>query len=205
MGYKPTKDIETTEIGGITRGLKKLFGKGDPVKQRRKAVERVERENVGKLLNVNAQKESNLLTSNTVSDTLSRNRQTLFGNLSTNVLAAKNGVKIFHQKRGKQEHNVIPDGALHARRHNLPEDISEQVTDKGIPVITYDKEGGVTQHAEIEKNEIIFHKQVTEKLEELLNKYNEGDESAAIDAGKLLTYEILENTIDNTGLLNNVN
>ncbi len=105
--------------------------------------------------------------------------------------------------------NVIPDGALHARKHTLPEDISEQVTDKGIPVVTYDEGGEITQHAEIEKNEIIFNKETTTTLEELFKQYNETESEEekallAIEAGKFLTSEILENTDDRTGLLNEV-
>ena len=95
--------------------------------------------------------------------------------------------------------NVIPDGALHARKNNLT-DIHKDlaaVTSKGIPVIS--SEGGkIVQHAEIEKNEIILTLEVTKKLEELMKKDN--DESA-IEAGKLLVYEILHNTVDNTGLI----
>ena len=52
--------------------------------------------------------------------------------------------------------NVIPEGALHARKHDLPDDIAEQVTDKGIPVVTFEDGGEITQHAEIESSEIIF-------------------------------------------------
>lgn len=97
--------------------------------------------------------------------------------------------------------NVIPEGALHARKHNLPEEIASEVTNKGIPVITIDEEGEITQHAEIEHSEIIFHLEATQKLEELNERYKQGDENAAIEAGKLLTYEILENTEDNVGML----
>ena len=59
----------------------------------------------------------------------------------------------------------------------------------------------ITQQAEIEKEEIIFHKEVTLKLEEL---YKLGTDEAAIEAGKILTHEILHNTIDNTNILNTV-
>jgi hypothetical protein len=96
--------------------------------------------------------------------------------------------------------NVIPDGALHAHKHHL-EDISpeyEQVTSKGIPVVTEEEGGKLKQHAEIERNEIIFRLEVTKKLEELMK---DGSDEAAIKAGKLLTHEIINNTIDNTGLM----
>lgn len=96
--------------------------------------------------------------------------------------------------------NVIPDGALHAHKHHL-EDISpeyEQVTSKGIPVVTEEEGGKLKQHAEIERNEIIFRLEVTKKLEELMK---DGSDDAAIEAGKLLAHEIINNTIDNTGLM----
>lgn len=96
--------------------------------------------------------------------------------------------------------NVIPDGALHAHRHHL-EDISpeyEQVTSKGIPVVTEEEGGKLKQHAEIERNEIIFRLEVTKKLEELMK---DGSDDAAIEAGKLLAHEIINNTVDNTGLM----
>lgn len=96
--------------------------------------------------------------------------------------------------------NVIPDGALHAHKHHL-EDISpeyEQVTSKGIPVVTEEEGGKLKQHAEIERDEIIFRLEVTKKLEELMK---DGSDDAAIEAGKLLAHEIINNTVDNTGLM----
>lgn len=96
--------------------------------------------------------------------------------------------------------NVIPDGALHAHKHHL-EDISpeyEQVTSKGIPVVTEEEGSKLKQHAEIERNEIIFRLEVTKKLEELMK---DGSDDAAIEAGKLLAHEIINNTVDNTGLM----
>lgn len=97
--------------------------------------------------------------------------------------------------------NVIPEGALHARKNNMEMD---NITKKGIPVV--DKEG--EQQAEIERNEVILRLEVTQKLEELSKIYyseessEEEKEQAALDAGKLLSDEILYNTQDNTGLLN---
>lgn len=88
--------------------------------------------------------------------------------------------------------NIIPEGALHARKHNMEN--AENLTKKGIPVI--DNEG--EQQAEIEKNEIIFTLEVTKKLEELMK---DGSDEAAIEAGKLLVKEILFNTEDRTGLI----
>lgn len=105
--------------------------------------------------------------------------------------------------------NVIPDGALHARKHDLPDEIKDQVTNKGIPVISYDEGGDITQHAEIEVNEIIFSIDTTKQLEEFHKKYNdaESDEEKmkiAIECGKFLASEILENTDDRTGLIDTI-
>lgn len=99
--------------------------------------------------------------------------------------------------------NVIPDGALHAHKHHL-EDVDgkfEEVTTKGIPVITEEKGGDIKQHAEVEREEIIFNLDVTKQLEKLMQ---DGSDEAAIEAGKLLVHEILENTVDNIGLLKTV-
>ncbi len=96
--------------------------------------------------------------------------------------------------------NVIPDGALHARKHNMD---MEGITKKGIPVI--DNEG--KQQCEIEKEEIILRLELTEKLEELQKKYSDYEYSKkekdeiALEAGKLLVQEILYNTQDNTNNL----
>ena len=97
--------------------------------------------------------------------------------------------------------NVIPEGALHAHKHHMEN--AEDLTKKGIPVV--DNKG--EQQAEIERNEIIFSLEVTKQLEDLHKRYQgytntqkEKDE-LAIEAGKLLVYEILYNTEDRTGLI----
>lgn len=99
--------------------------------------------------------------------------------------------------------NVIPDGALHARKHNMDLD---GITKKGIPVVS-EKDGEIEQQAEIEKEEIIFRLEVTQKLEELEKKFysdestQEEKDECALEAGKLLVNEILYNTQDNTNNL----
>lgn len=100
--------------------------------------------------------------------------------------------------------NVIPDGALHARRHNMNLD---GITEKGIPVVSEKDNGKIEQQAEIEKEEVIFRLEVTQKLEELEKKYYSEEASQkekdeyALEAGKLITEELLHNTKDNAGLL----
>ena len=106
-------------------------------------------------------------------------------------------------KQGGQM-SVIPEGALHARKNNM-EGAGEDFTSKGIPVV--DNEG--EQQAEIERNEIIFSKDVTDKIEELYKKYNEEESNSkkdeiAIKMGKIITCEIVKNTDDKTGLIQDV-
>lgn len=96
--------------------------------------------------------------------------------------------------------NILPEGALHARKNNLAElnpDL-EDATKKGIPVMA--AEGGEIkdQVAEIEHSEIIFRLDVTKRLEELRK---DGSEEAMIEAGKLIAEELIENTQDNVGMI----
>lgn len=150
----------------------------------------------------------------------------------TNTLSAKNGAKIKEVKRLSSLYskrliskellkegttvefknggsiNVIPEGALHARKNNLTEinPELEGITKKGIPVISKEEGGEMIQHAEIERSEIIFNLETTKKLESLREQYNKSEDKTekdnlAIEAGKLLAQQIMENTIDNTGEL----
>ena len=97
--------------------------------------------------------------------------------------------------------NVIPEGALHARKHHMEHD--SDITKKGIPVV--DNKG--EQQAEVEVNEIIFSLEVTKKLEELHDIYRKEEstqkekDEAARQAGEFLVYQILHNTLDKTGLI----
>lgn len=115
----------------------------------------------------------------------------------------KDSNRYFYRKKTQKfkdggKMNVVPEGALHARLNHMDVD---HITKKGIPVITKENGGDIVQHAEIERNEIIFTKEVTKQLEDL---YKDGSEEAAIKAGKLLAIEIIENTQDNTGLLKEI-
>lgn len=106
-------------------------------------------------------------------------------------------------KQGGQM-SVIPEGALHAHKNHM-EGAGEDFTAKGIPVV--DNKG--EQQAEIERNEIIFRKEVTDKIEKLFKKYKEEDskdkkDSIAIEMGKILTCEITKHTEDRTGLIEEV-
>lgn len=100
-----------------------------------------------------------------------------------------------------EQKNLIPEGALHKNKHHMED--AEDLTKKGIPVVDDEH----NQQAEIEKEEIIFTKEVTTKLEELYHEfYNEETtqkrkDELAIEAGKLLTKEIMLNTDDRAGLI----
>lgn len=94
--------------------------------------------------------------------------------------------------------NVIPEGALHKELNHMEEynkELDKVITDKGIAVITTDKDGKVEQVAEIEKEEIVFRLELTKKIEEL---WHNGSQEAMLKAGKLLVKEIMGNTDDNT-------
>ena len=184
--------------------------------------------------NVLQEGKDDLLAANNVQqqqmrDTLSKNGDDW---MYTNTLSAKNGAKIKEIKRLSSLYNkrliskeplkegttvefknggsinVIPEGALHARKNNLTEinPELEGITKKGIPVISKEEGGEMIQHAEIERSEIIFNLETTKKLESLREQYNKSEDKTekdnlAIEAGKLLAQQIMENTIDNTGEL----
>ena len=94
--------------------------------------------------------------------------------------------------------NVIPEGALHKELNHMEEhneELDKVITDKGIAVVTTDKDGKIEQVAEIEKEEIVFRLELTKKIEEL---WHNGSQEAMLKAGKLLVKEIMGNTDDNT-------
>ena len=97
--------------------------------------------------------------------------------------------------------NVIPEGALHKELNHMEEhneELDKVITDKGIAVVTTDKDGKIEQVAEIEKEEIVFRLELTKKIEEL---WHNGSQEAMLKAGKLLVKEIMGNTDDNTETL----
>lgn len=87
-------------------------------------------------------------------------------------------------KRGgsiKATENIIPNGVLHEEKNNLG--------DKGMPVIVCDKNmGSCKKKYEIEKDEMIFTKLSTEKVEAFIKE----KDFAAL--GGFLQEQILDNT-----------
>ena len=82
----------------------------------------------------------------------------------------------------------------------------ENITKKGIPVISEDEDGKIVQNAEIERSEIVLRLSLTQKLEKMLKKYNSDisqkeKDDVATKAGQILVDELLNKTIDNTNEL----
>lgn len=100
--------------------------------------------------------------------------------------------------------NLLPDGELHARKHDIEKydkDLEGKITKKGIPVITNDG----TQTAEIEKEEWVLRKEFTDKIESLYKQYKDtNSDEIAIEAGKLVCFELLKNTDDRSRLIKSV-
>lgn len=108
--------------------------------------------------------------------------------------------------------NVIPEGALHAHKHNLEninEDLKGNITHKGIPVVTIDDQGNVEQQAEVERNELILNKETTDIIEDLRTQYHKEDSKSkkqklAEEAGKIFATSVIENTDDRTNLMSEI-
>lgn len=171
--------------------------------------------------------ESKLRKSNSVGDTYLSQNQNKYAGYTPQLLLSKKGMKFPEldtarslinswkvkptedpqkfQLGGKM--NLIPEGVLHARKHNLEKvnpELEGQITRKGIPVVAQG-EGGVIQQAEIEKEEVIFRKEFTDELERLYKQYqDDSSEDIAIEAGKLICFELLKNTDDRSGLIKSI-
>ena len=152
---------------------------------------------------------------NSAQEVNSQNINRFNGNTYQNLAVGKEGLKLpnremldaIYAKRVTAfkdggvigvDSNVIPEGALHKELNHMEEynkDLDKVITDKGIAVVTTDKDGKVEQVAEIEKEEIVFRLELTKKIEEL---WHNGSQEAMLKAGKLLVKEIMGNTDDNT-------
>lgn len=121
----------------------------------------------------------------------------------------KNGGQLIDVEMS-EEQSIIPEGALHKNKHNLD---LEHITKKGIPVVTIDGDADtieeikdmsetIVQHAEVEKEEIIFSKELTDFIEEKRKEWHDNDSNEILEeVGKRVTKEILFNTDDRTDLI----
>lgn len=96
--------------------------------------------------------------------------------------------------------SLMPSGKLHKELNHINElgEQYEDLTRKGIPVVTLDEGGSLSQVAEVEKDEWIWNLEFTQQIEAL---WKDGSEEAMIEAGKLLTEELLRNTDDISGII----
>ena len=121
------------------------------------------------------------------------------------IYAAKKAIKEDDIQKFQNGGSIlIPDGALHAHKHHMEEvnpELAEDLTKKGIPVVSTDENGEVTQVAEIERQEIILEKSLTDQIEKL---WKEGTEEAMIEAGKIITCALFTNCDDNANLVKEV-
>lgn len=125
----------------------------------------------------------------------------------------QNGAKLKGIEISEQE-NVLPTGALHKNKH---EDFDLPVTAKGIPVISVEDDSAETiqdlqaqsesveQHAEVEKEEVIFNKELTDYIEESRKLWRESTKAKkneiCLEVGKRIVKELLFNTKDESGLI----
>lgn len=97
-----------------------------------------------------------------------------------------------HREGGKL--NVIPNGALHSRKNNYG--------DKGVPVVV-ESGNDYEKAAEIEREELILSKDISQVLEDAIGKYQENPDNEALllEIGTMLKDELLNNTDDKTNKL----
>ena len=96
--------------------------------------------------------------------------------------------------------SLMPSGKLHKELSHINElgEQYEDLTRKGIPVVTLDEGGEIQQVAEVERDEWIWNLEFTQQIEAL---WKDGSEEAMIEAGKLLAEELLRNTDDISGII----
>lgn len=209
-------------LGAIFTGSYNRKMKAQLEKRNQQALMAMEAANIA-----NEQKFEQEARMNSVQNVITNNQIALAGGLSTSALAAKRGGKLErlksyksskHKNGGKlknielsEESSVIPEGALHAHKHNLDLD---GITQKGIPVLQNIDEsvetleeikkqrGELQQSAEIEREEIIFSKELTDYIEEARAEWHETNSNDILEeVGKRVTKELLFNTRDNAGLI----
>lgn len=227
MGHQASKSTRNFggalgPIGGIFSGIYNRKMEAQLAKRNQEALMAMNAANIA-----NEQKFEQEARMNSVQNVITNNQIALSGGLSTSALAAKRGGKLErlknykpskHKNGGKlknielsEESSVIPEGALHAHKHNLDLD---GITQKGIPVLQnidesvetleeIKKQGGeLQQSAEIEREEIIFSKELTDYIEEARAEWHETNSNDILEeVGKRVTKELLFNTRDNAGLI----
>jgi len=86
--------------------------------------------------------------------------------------------------------NVVAGGKMHRENNDLGK------KDKGIPIIN--KEG--IKEYEIEAGEVVFRQEISEKIDEYVEEFDDTSNREVLTSlGKILTHELLHNTLDNYG------
>ena len=212
-------DINAAQALG---GKRTLFGK-------KKANKFINEQNRVNELLTDIGLENKLRKANTAAETFMSQNQNKYSGYSPQLILSKHGSKLPKLEEARKvlnswsvqtiekndvskfqlggKMNLIPEGELHARKHQLEQvdpNLEGQITKKGIPVVA-NAEGGIVQTAEIEKEEWTLRKEFTDQLEALYKKYQEEpSDEIAIEAGKLICYELLQNTDDRSGLIKSV-
>lgn len=149
-------------------------------------------------------KTTDILTQGEQANKLANQSQGLLQQQQSNILAGNPQGNFLFKEGGTlgDNPNIIPEGKLHAHKHNLKDEVEElkdiPMSSKGIPVMAVKEDGTMEQHAEIERGELILNTETTAKIMDLFKK---GDKEAKIEAGKLLAKELLTNTKDFTETL----
>ena len=107
-----------------------------------------------------------------------------------------------------EEQSIIPEGKLHKELHHLDKvnpELAEDLTRKGIPVITVDENGETSQVAEVERSEWTWSKPLTDKIEALYSQWKESEnDELLLECGYAVAEELKNNTVNyNTEETNN--
>lgn len=236
-GGKTAKSDKSAEIDSMSSAYSQSTGDIDAAQSlsnkrtlfgRNKANKFIKEQNRVNSLLTDISLEAKKAKSNTAGETYTSQNLNLYSGSTPQLLLSKNGIKFPELDNARKlinswsvnstkeelqkfqlggKMNLIPEGALHARRHNIEDkdpQLEGQITSKGIPVVSK-SDGGIVQHAEIEKEEWTLRKEFTNQLEDLYKKYQENlSDELAIEAGKLICYELLKNTDDRSKLIKSI-
>ena len=216
------KTLEDMNIAEGMSGGRYLFGK-------KKINDKIQDFENDQSVLLNAQKTNTLRKNSDYQNNLAQqNLNRYAGNNYSLTAIGKDGMKLISKEDVKQliasrkqviedvalfkdggKMNILTERKLHAHNHHL-EDVDERLEDltkKGIPIVTVSENGELSQVAEVEKEELILHLELTEQIEALWEQFKKAEDPEeknriAFECGDLLCREIITNTEDNTNLIN---
>ena len=99
-----------------------------------------------------------------------------------------------------EDQSIIPEGKLHKELHHLDKvnpELAEDLTRKGIPVITVDENGETSQVAEVERSEWTWSKPLTDKIEALYAQWKQSEnDELLLECGYAVAEELKNNTVN---------